>query len=176
MIRSKCLTALFVSLLVCVGATHAADSAPTAASVKELLTVMGSRQLIESTLARADDSLRTTLAQMVSGEPSAEEQAILDDLRSQSIVILREAMQWETLEPQFVEIYQTSFTQDEVNGMLEFYRSEAGRAVIAKMPGAMQRTSVVMQELVNGMMPRLRDLQIDAIAKLRAVQEKKPGG
>jgi hypothetical protein len=26
------------------------------------------------------------------------------------------------------------------------------------------------------MMPRLRDLQIDAIAKLRAVQEKKPGG
>jgi hypothetical protein len=176
MTRSRCILALCAFLLACLGAAHAADGVPTSESVRELLTVMQSRQLVDSTLVRADESLRTTLAQMVVGQPSAEEQAILDDLRSQSISILREAMQWQTLEPRFIEIYQASFTQGEVDGMLEFYRSDAGRAVIARMPGAMQRTMLVMQELVNGMMPRLRELQNDALERLKAAQEKKPGG
>jgi hypothetical protein len=156
--------------------SQASVSAPTPESVRELLAVMGSRQLVDDTLERADESLRVTLAQMLTGKPTAEEQAIVDDLRKQSVAILREGMQWDALEPRFMEIYQASFTQDEVDGMLAFYRSDAGNAVVAKMPGAMQRTMMVMQELVAGMMPRLRELQNDALEKLKAVQAKKPGG
>ena len=85
---------------------------------------------------------------------------------------MREAMQWPALEPRFIEIYQASFTQAEVDGMLEFYRSPAGQAVIAKIPGAMQRTMVVMQELMDGMMPRLRELQAQALDRLKATREK----
>ena len=85
-------------------------------------------------------------------------------------------MQWSALEPRFIEIYQASFTQAEVDGMLAFYRSPAGQAVIAKMPGAMQRTMVVMQELMNGMMPRLRELRAQALDRLKATREKTPDG
>ena len=44
------------------------------------------------------------------------------------------------------------------------------------MPAAVQRTMLVMQELVNGMMPRLRELQNDALERLELARQKKPGG
>jgi hypothetical protein len=161
--------------IACTG--YAADPVPTQASVQELLTVMQSRQLVDSTLAQADTYLRASMEQTLGGhQPSADEQAILDDLRTQSITVLRQAMQWPTLEPRFIEIYQASFSQTEVDGMLAFYRSTAGKAVIARMPDAMQRTMMVMQELVNGMMPRLRELQTEALDKLKTAREKSPGG
>ena len=160
--------------IACTG--YAADSAPTTASVQELLTVMQSRQLVDSTLAQTDEYLRSSMEQLAGHELTADQQAILDDLRTQSIAVMREAMQWPALEPRFIEIYQASFTQTEVDGMLAFYRSPAGQAVIVKMPGAMQRTMVVMQELMNGMMPRLRELQTQALDKLKATREKGPGG
>ena len=170
----KWIVALCALAVACTG--YAADSAPTAASVQELLTIMQSRQLVDSTLAQADTYLRTSIEQLGGHEPTADQQAILDDLRTQSMAVLRDAMQWSTLEPRFVEIYQASFTQTEVDGMLEFYRSAAGQAVIAKMPAAMQRTTVVMQALVNGMMPRLRELQTEALDKLKAARDKNAGG
>jgi len=170
----KWIVALCALAVACTG--YAADSAPTAASVQELLTIMQSRQLVDSTLAQTDTYLRTSIEQLAGHEPTADQQAILDDLRTQSIAVMREAMQWSALEPRFIEIYQASFTQAEVDGMLAFYRSPAGQAVIAKMPGAMQRTMVVMQELMNGMMPRLRELQAQALDRLKATREKSPDG
>jgi hypothetical protein len=40
--------------------------------------------------------------------------------------------------------------------------------VIAKMPGAMQRSFATMRELVDSMRPRLQQLQNEALDKLEA--------
>jgi hypothetical protein len=164
-----------LALTLLVSVARAADAPPSTTSVQELLTVMESRKLVESTLDQADAVLRSSMQQTLAGrELNTSQQAILDDFRGQSIAVLRETMQWETLEPKFVAIYRSSFTQDEVDGMLEFYRSAAGRAVIAKMPGAMQRSFATMRELVDGMRPRLQQLQNEALDKLEAAGHK-PG-
>lgn len=62
-----------------------------------------------------------------------------------------------------IGIYLQSFTQKDVDGMLRFYKSKAGQAVIAKMP-------VVM--------PRIQNLTEGTAAKLKATQQapvKSPG-
>ena len=62
-------------------------------------------------------------------------------------------------------IYKQSFTQKEVNGMLDFYKSEPGQAVIAKMPLVMQNTMQAMQARMNTTFPKLQKLQQDAIGQ-----------
>jgi hypothetical protein len=73
-----------------------------------------------------------------------------------------------------IDIYRRSFTQHEIDGMLEFYRTDAGQAVIAKMPLVMENTMAVMQEDLRVMMPRIREIQEDTIARLRATRSVAP--
>nr|WP_277611070.1 DUF2059 domain-containing protein [Microbulbifer celer] len=71
------------------------------------------------------------------------------------------------MEPLFTEVYQKSLTQSEVDGMLEFYKSKAGKAVVAKMPLIMQNTMTLMQQRMAGVAPKMQEIQATAMAKLQ---------
>jgi hypothetical protein len=73
-----------------------------------------------------------------------------------------------------IEVYSNTFTQHEVDGMLTFYRSEAGQAVIAKLPTAMQQTMTSMQSHVKTLTPKIAELERDAAAQLKAAGEPEP--
>lgn len=84
---------------------------------------------------------------------------------------VRELMRWEVLEPILIDIYRQSFTQSEIDGMLAFYRSEVGQAVIAKMPVVMQNSIQAMQARVAALMPKLQQLQRETVAQLIATEQ-----
>jgi len=69
---------------------------------------------------------------------------------------MRKELSWEQMEPMYLEIYQKSFTQEEVDGLLSFYKSPAGVASIKKMPVVMQETVVTMQQRMGPMMARVQ--------------------
>ncbi len=76
----------------------------------------------------------------------------------------------------YTRIYMESFTQDEVDGMLAFYATPAGQALIKKMPVAMQKTMEAMQQMMGPMMQKLQAIQSESIAELQALnKEGEPG-
>ncbi len=52
----------------------------------------------------------------------------------------REEADFEGLIDQFVPIYAKHFTHEEINQLLEFYRTSVGQKVIEKMPSVMQES------------------------------------
>ncbi len=64
----------------------------------------------------------------------------------------------------FTEIYQESFSQEEIDGLIAFYASPAGRAYIDKMPLVMQKTMTVMQSRMPAMIERMRAAREKALA------------
>lgn len=114
------------------------------------------------------------MKQALAGQPAltSDQQTIMDSMRTQMIALIRADMKWETLEPMFVDIYMQSFMQKEVNGMLDFYKSEPGQAVIAKMPIVMQNTMQAMQARMTTTLPKLQKLQQDAMGELKASRAK----
>lgn len=149
----------------------AAELPASEASVRELLAITQSRKLVDSTMGQVDTMMQRSMKQALAGQPTltTDQQKIMDSMRTQMIALIRTDMKWETLEPMFVDIYMQSFTQKEVNGMLDFYKSEPGQAVIAKMPIVMQNT---MQARMATTLPKLQKLQQDAMAELRASRAK----
>lgn len=146
---------------------------PSDASVRELLTITESRSLIDGAMEQVDASMQASMKQAFADRPLSEaEQKIMDDMRAKLLQIFREEMAWETLEPMFMGIYRNTFSQAEVDGMLAFYRSPAGQAVIAKMPLVMQNTMQSMQGRMAVMMPRIQELQRDTVAQLRATESR----
>jgi hypothetical protein len=88
---------------------------------------------------------------------------------------LKEILDWNKLEPMYVRVYQKSFTQSEVDGLIAFYKTPAGQALINKMPVVMQNTMNEMQELMNPMLQRMQRMQQEVVAEIQA-QKQKSGG
>ncbi|WP_425054276.1 DUF2059 domain-containing protein [Pseudomonas abyssi] len=141
---------------------------PSDESIRELMTITETRELMEGAMAQADQMMRATMEQTMQGkEISAEDRKVLDEMRTDMIAVLDEALGWDAMEPLFIDVYQRSLSQSEVDAMLEFYRSDAGKAVIAKMPLIMQNTMGVMQQRMASVGPRIQQIQDEAVAKLQ---------
>ena len=88
---------------------------------------------------------------------------------------MKELLDWKKLEPVYVRIYQKSFSQEEVDGMIAFYKTPAGQAVIGKMPAVMQNTMDEMQQMMTPVMQKMQRMQQDVAAEMKAAGQKKGG-
>lgn len=150
----------FSCTMLLAAAVHAAS--PSDASLTELLTLTRADQMTTQAMSAVEQSMRQTMQMATQGEKlNAAQQQTLERVRSKYMQIMREEMSWDRLQPLYLQIYRESLTQEEVDGMIAFYKTPAGQALITKMPVIMQKSMSVMQDQ---MMPRL-------IARLKEAQQ-----
>ena len=88
-----------------------------------------------------EQMMRESMKQMVQGKPlNAEQQRLLDSMPGRFVAVMREEMSWQRMKPLYVQLYQDTFEQDEVDGLLAFYTSPTGQAFLNKMPVVMQKS------------------------------------
>jgi hypothetical protein len=169
---------LVVTLVFAVFASQAAlaqEAKPSEASIRQLFEVMHSSKLLDAYLTQIDATVRASMQQAFAGQqPTPKQQKIMETLGRNIASLVKEELNWATFEPMMIEVYSNTFTQHEVDGMLTFYRSEAGQAVIAKLPTAMQQTMTSMQSHVKTLTPKIAELERDAAAQLKAAGEPEP--
>jgi hypothetical protein len=159
-------------------ATFAADTAaatderPSEASVRELFRTMNTRNIIDTARAQMNSSSNSTLNQALANRPLNEQQRqIVRDEHEQIMGLIGGALDWSTLEPEMVEVYRNHFTQQEIDQLLQFYRSPTGQIVVAKLPGATQEMMQKMQARVQALAPRIVELQKETAAKVKAAAD-----
>jgi hypothetical protein len=169
---------LVVTVVFAVFASQAAlaqEAKPSEASIRQLFEVMHSSKLLDAYLTQIDATVRASMQQAFAGQqPTPKQQKIMETLGRNIASLVKEELNWATFEPMMIEVYSNTFTQHEVDGMLTFYRSEAGQAVIAKLPTAMQQTMTSMQSHVKTLTPKIAELERDAAAQLKAAGEPEP--
>jgi uncharacterized protein len=116
--------------------------------------------MMEASMRQATANHRLTAAQ----------QKIIDDMRTEMVAILKDELSWSKYEPLMLDIYGKAFTEGEVQGMLQFYRTPAGQAVIAKMPTVMQASMQHVQARMGPLQARLKKLVDDSVAKMNAAK------
>lgn len=84
------------------------------------------------------------------------------------LAVLKDATSWEKMEPMYLRLYRESFTEEEIAGMLTFYRTPAGQAVINKMPLLVQKSIVETQKTISAVSPQMQKIQQDFIAEMKA--------
>jgi len=171
--RSKMKRILLALTLLC-STAFAVEPKPSEASVKELLAITGAAKVLDGIWVQMDGMMKTMITQARQGRTlTATQQAAVDEFRSQSMAVLREELTWTKLEPVYVRIYQDSLNQDEIDGMIAFYKTPAGQAVIRKVPVILQKTMTEMPGLMAPMMQKLQQLQKDILASLQTIGETK---
>jgi hypothetical protein len=147
----------------------AADAPPTEASIKQLLEVSHARQLVDSMMGQMDGMMKNVMAEVTQGQQlSPKMQKEVEQFRTDSIAEMKAVLDWNKLELMYVRIYQKSFSQQEIDGMLAFYKTPTGQAVLNKMPLVLQNTMTEVQQMVQPMMQHLQQKQQEVAAKVQA--------
>ena len=140
---------------------------PSDESIRELMEITDTASLLENGMNQADQMMQASIRQTLQGQDIPEkDRKVLDEMRNDMMALLKEELSWNSMEPMFIDVYQKSLSQKEVDGMLEFYKSDAGKAVVAKMPLIMQNTMTLMQQRMAAMAPKMQEIQTSAMAKL----------
>jgi hypothetical protein len=164
--------AVLGSMLVSVAA-WAGEQRPSEKSIQELLDVGNARALMTQMRADTGTRLDAALQQMVRGMPmTPQRQAVLDRMQTQMSAVIDRAMDWDTMQPLFVKLYRESLTQDEVNGIIKFYRTPAGQAMLKKLPVLMQNTLTEMSATMKSTIGLIVQLQAQGMEEIRAQPEK----
>ena len=161
------LKAIIVILLL--GATVAFASPAREETIKQLLDVTQSRKLVDGVRNQFDALMHNTVQQTLKGRiPTPSEQQAIDNMTGKMATVLQDELAWEKLEPMYIRHYEDVFSEEEVDGMLSFYRTPVGQAVVGKMPALMQKTVLDLQSMALGLSPKFLKIQQEFIAELKA--------
>ena len=151
----------------------AAGGPPTEASIKQLLELAQAHKLIDATQAQMATFMKQNMAQATQGQKITPEiQKDIDRRQTEMLATFREILDWNKLEPMYVRIYQKSFTQQELDGMIAFYKTPAGQAMVNKLPLVMQNTMSEMQQMIQPLMLKMRQHQQEVAAKIKELNQK----
>lgn len=150
----KYLAPLAATLLFSAGAFAAG---PSTESVEQLLAVTKSEQVLGAARASMDNNLQSLISKAIQGRQlNPKGKKAIDDFVKEYNATVSNELSWSKLKPNYVKVYAETFTQDEINGMLAFYKTPAGQAMIQKMPVVMQKTMVMTQQQVQPMMQKIQ--------------------
>ena len=60
------------------------------------------------------------------------------------------------MEDVYLQVYRETFTQEEITSIIAFYSSPAGKAMVEKVPVAMQKAGTLMQARIGPMTQKLQ--------------------
>jgi uncharacterized protein len=160
--RRLLIAALF--LAVC---RQAAAAPASAESVETLLALSRVESMMDVMFKHMEQLMLQGMRQGI-GERSLtpQQQRAVEQMPAKLMAVLREELNWASLKPQFVQLYVETFEQDEIDGLIAFYRSPAGEAFVNKMPVVMQKSMQISQAQLQQVLPRMRQAVEDAIREV----------
>lgn len=146
----------------------AADSPPSDESIKELIGLTDRGKMVEVMLKQVDAGMEASLRQVAGGRKlTPEQEKILADMRARMVALFKQEMSPEVIEPTMIGIYRNNFTQEEIDGIIKFYKTDAGKALLNKLPAVMQQMVQMMQGRMADFMPKMHELMRNAADALK---------
>lgn len=144
-------------IVLVVGPASAQDDSHLRAA-KDLLSASNAEQMLDAVYTQFDAPF-DNMAQQLS--ISEEQRPIFDRYRNRVIELVKEEMNWEKMEPRMAELYAEYYTEEELIELTQFYLSPIGQKFLSKMPELMQASMQLSQSTIQGLLPRLQELQTE---------------
>jgi hypothetical protein len=123
-------------------------------------------------LNQINQALDSQLKTLGGGSAADEEkrrqvQADVQEFQRRLFALMAAHMSWQTMKPVYMEMYDETFTIDELRPLLAFFKSPAGQAFVDKTPVLMANTMKRMQGVMAGMMPDIQKLNAEFMQQMK---------
>jgi hypothetical protein len=142
---------------------------PTEDSIRQLLEVIQARKIIEAESKQIDGVYAAMINKFTEGKSLTDEQKkAIDAGRARITALVQGILTWDSMQQTFMKVYSETFSQSEIDGMIGFYSSPIGQAVVAKLPTAMQNAMGAMQERIQTLMPQIQQVAKQTADEIKA--------
>ena len=166
--------AICLLLLAALSVARGEDSTKDA-KIDELLTLMNVNQAQKQIMEQMKNMVRAQVAAQLgkTGAP-ANQLASADEVQKRIFDLMTERLSWDKMKPAYRKAYSDTFSEPEIDGILAFYRSPAGRAMIDKMPTLMAKTVSITQEQVGSIIPEIDRIVHEVSEKYKSAPANEP--
>jgi len=162
-------TLLACSLAAQERAARPADPAKLAA-IEDMLNVLKMEQQQEQAIGQ----VRTAFMQQIEREiqshgpfDSPEFNAEFKRFQDKLFDLILTRMSWAKIKPEYVKLYDETFTIEELKGITAFYRTPAGKAFVDKLPVVTQKAIELGQRVVSAAAPDIEHLTEEFMERLK---------
>jgi len=149
---------------------------PSDASLKELMQLTELRKLVEAMPERVSSSMdvyaQHVLQALQGGKAATSRQRqAIDDMKKRMVALYANEISYDRMEPLWLPLYRETFSDEEVAGMIAFYKTPAGQSMIHKMPALMKNVMQMQQRVMSQLMPKIQEMSQDFAKEMKAANE-----
>ncbi|MCK4809888.1 MAG: DUF2059 domain-containing protein [Candidatus Omnitrophica bacterium] len=147
-----------------------ADDTLRRALAEELLVLMNTKENIERSFEIIKEMQKSQLQQMnVPGKESFEKaQAI----REKVMDLISQELSWDKLKDDYITVYADTFSEKELEGIINFYKTPVGKKFTEKTPELMKKSMDISQKQMQELMPKLQSITKGMLEELEEAIEK----
>ena len=161
---------LFVAVLLCAGFTVRA-APPSDQSINDMMNAIHVEQMLNQMLTQMDAGMKTGMEQGVQQSVKGKEltpsqRQTIDACHQKMSAMMKEELSLAKTKDIYVQVYRETLTQEEVNSIIAFYSSPAGKAMVEKIPVAMQKAGTIMQSRMAPLTQKMQAIQEECMKEL----------
>jgi hypothetical protein len=165
---------LVVMMAVAPSGAHA-DEASKQAKVRELFMAMRMDHMLDEMMSAIEKQVHM-VAQNAPGAQNMtpEQRKLTDDFMANTMKIVRENVGWTAIEPAYVKLYADTYTENEIDGILAFYKSPVGQAMLDKTPQLSEGGMQIVRSRMGDFQPKIQALQEQYLKQLASTAPASP--
>jgi hypothetical protein len=153
------------------GAAFLQAAPPSDQSITEMISLMQLEALTNQALKQVDEGMskgmEANLQKVLQGrELNAAQKTKVKSFGKKFSDTMKEELSFSKMKDIYIQAYRETFTQEEVDAIIVFYKSPAGKAVVEKNPAAMQKANRLMQARISPLTLKLQSMLEDFVKDL----------
>jgi hypothetical protein len=150
--------ALLALTFLVIGPGARAQELTKQAKIERLLDVMNA----DATINQLFEQIKAMTAAQTPPGATPDQTAKAQEVQGKILDLVKSRISWEKMRPSYIKLYNDTFSDAEISGMLSFYESPAGRAMLAKMPALLSKLIEVAQSQMAEIQPEIQRILREA--------------
>lgn len=163
-----------VLVAVMLGCSSArADEASKHAKAEQLFVLLHMDRMMDQLMVGVKSQVQQIVQSMPgSDEATPEQKKQIADFQQRVLGLVNDKLGWKALEPDFISLYASTYTEEELDGILAFYKSPVGQKMIDKTPELTAKSTEITQQKMREVQPQLNQMVQDFMKSMAAATGK----
>ena len=153
----KASTMLMLCLAAALCGTAVSQELTKEAKIERILVLTKS----EATIDQMYSQMKSTMASQLPANSTSDQRANAQQMMEKVMDLVKSRLTWEKMRPQYIKIYSDTFSEEEIDGLLAFYQTPTGKAMIEKTPALMSSVMTLTQAQMRDIMPEIQRMVRD---------------
>lgn len=159
--------ALLLTFVLCLPLTARADEASHRAKAAQLVELLHTERMVQQNTVTILKQISDVANQAMGATPTPQNKAQLTEFENKASQLIDAQVGWKVLQPAIIDLYAQTFTEQELDAIIAFYKTPAGIALLEKMPSVNDQIEQLARSKLAILQPQIRQA-LDDFSKSQA--------